>query len=259
MVTQEATVEDRSVDVALPWDAFIQRGAERKGTPEQRERWVAGQVEHIAAFRRIEWPNIVHDLQKQFSLVIPEGLEPHWTEAGRAVFWQEQIFRVGVTRNEGKKDEYRELEEVTHGWKPTTPLPANNSSQIAHYLGKGMRLRPPENGADVEVLLGVPASPSEPQPVQESPQYLCGRHLEKGRMAFATWKAYRQHTVRYGEVPDQTPPPNVLERRMQFPFYCDIHDVPFKKDRHAAMHIRVVHVNQRQFPEVTLDMLRTGG
>jgi hypothetical protein len=257
VATSQETVEDRSVDISIPWDAFIRSGAERTASAEQRESWVAGATAHIAGFRKVEWPNIVHALRASHKIVIPDGLEPHWTEAGRAVFWQEQTVRRGVTRSD-KSGTWRELEEVTLGWKPTNPLPANNAGQIAHYLGKGMRLRPPENGVDVEILNDVSAPPSESQPVQDPVVYICGRHLERGRMAFATWKAYVQHTVRYGEVPDQEPPPDVLQRRATSAFYCDVHDVTFKTERHAGMHIKVVHQRQKQFREVTLAMLRTG-
>jgi len=124
----------------LKWDSFLTEG-DRK---------------HLDGFREIEWPNIRRVLyQAPYENIAPKGVEPHWVLPGKAVYWQEQIVREHVELKDDEGIPYRDVLEVSAGWQPTGPLPANNASVIAHYLRKGFRLRPPGR-EDVEVEEMVP-------------------------------------------------------------------------------------------------------
>jgi len=197
----------------LKWDSFLTEG-DRK---------------HLDGFREIEWPNIRRVLyQAPYENIAPKGVEPHWVLPGKAVYWQEQIVREHVELKDDEGIPYRDVLEVSAGWQPTGPLPANNASVIAHYLRKGFRLRPPGR-EDVEVEEMVPTE----EPAQTE-QFKCYRH--GNRKWFKNWKSYLQHCARYQEPPEHDVPDYVVERQRQYAYYCLLHDKGFQNSRSAKRH-----------------------
>ncbi len=239
MVTTEEVRADQG-DVALAWDAFL----------DDRDR------QHVETFQRVDWKNIVRDLKTMHDIELPEGLEPHWVESGRAKFWQEQIVTKGVDKKDAQGVPYRERETVTNGWTLTSNLPANNAGQIAHWLGKGLRFRPPLAGVPEEVLQEIAPLSDESQDEDEQVEYACGRHLDLGRMAFKTWRAYIQHCTRYVEVPEADAPDEVLEKMQRYEFYCPVHDGAWNNEKSVKLHLRFDHERKRQFPNMKIDELR---
>ena len=202
----------------LPWDAFVDSEVDKQtsssGSLEQRRQSLRL---HIDDYREREWPATVRYLARDHDIHIEEGLEPHWVAPGRAVLWQEQIVRRGVTKADEDGRQYRELEEVNGGWQPTSGFPLGNAGQVAYYLRKGLRLRPPLGDVDVEAL----SLPTSPPPVDQGEPlvvYQCARHTE----IFSTtiWKAYLTHCQLRGEVPDQVPPEEERQRVLSMPYYC---------------------------------------
>lgn len=74
------------------------------------------------------------------------------------------------------------LEEVDHGYQPTSNgMPANNPSQLAAYFEKGFRLRPPENGVDIDVFRNaIPDEILQADLEQETApiKYICTNHVD---------------------------------------------------------------------------------
>ena len=225
-------------DLQLSWDYFTRQG---EGFSEQALRMIDG-------WRRTEWDSIVRYLLQDYHWEIPEGLEPHWVGPGKARYWQEQtkLERTFVDNetgdplvHTGENLERGHMEGVwvTIGWEPTGPLPAANAGQVAHYLNKGLRLRPPREGVAAEIWresADLPEAPSEAPPAP----YTCFRHGEKGKMAFANWKAYIKHCTHYNEPPKETPPQEVLERMARFQWYCLNHDIGFNHKAHVTRHFK---------------------
>jgi hypothetical protein len=183
--------------------------------------------EHIDRWRAAQWSRIKFELARDYQLAVPEGLEPHWTAPGAAVFYQAQIVRQRVDG---------EIREETLGWEPVNPLPANNSFQIAYRLGKGLRLRP-----DVVVETVETAEPS----VQDEPtvehNYTCKRH-EKDMFGFPTWKAYRQHCLIRRE-PVMPPFPRGLHLHIRkYIWYCLSHNAGWREhQKRLALHHTKLH------------------
>lgn len=234
------TVTKQDKDLYLPWDHFLNK--ENNLTPSS--------IEMIAVWRSTEWGEIVRHLLKEYKWVIPEGIEPHWTSRGRAVYWQEQIvldrkFVDNVSENEipntAANTDRGHWARVTksNGWQPTSPLPADNASQVAHYLNKGFRFRPPQNGVASEYIresADLPEASSEDRPSEN--KYFCLRHFDKGRIAFVSWDGYLKHCARYGEKPIEAPPADILEHAAQFHWYCPIHNIGFHKLNLVKRHYR---------------------
>jgi hypothetical protein len=198
-----------------PWDEFLEDNNRR----------------HVEAWRRLEWPNILHQLSRApFHIMLPEGLEPCWVLPGKAVFWQEQSVRQGVTKTDDQGREYRVAEVVSNGWSVTHPFPANSASAIAYQLRKGLRLRPPGQ----EVVETGTMAPVEGS-TQTEQMFVCTRH-GFDRKAFATWKGYLHHCQYYKEAPDENPPWDVLERAKTFPYFCMVHNKGFQNHAGATRH-----------------------
>lgn len=209
-------VEGESVAIpeapeAILWDSFV----------EERARLA------VEGFRKIGWPNINRDLSKVYGIVLPEGLEPSWVTPGKAVYWQEQVIRRPVEQENGT----RMMEDFSDGWQPTSPLPANNASVIAHYLNKGLRLRPFDLGTVEAEDPTPPEAPAKPSLV-----YVCQRH-GTDKKGFATWKGYIRHCEFYKEVIELDPPAEVLEQAKTFPFYCFNHNKGFTTSSGAQHHV----------------------
>ena len=211
-------------DLALPWDHFL--GEEGKGM-----------ANHMAVFRRTIWPQIKRELSEirivkdgeAMAWRIPEGLEPHWIEPGKAMLWHQQTVREIVGAGKERKWEETPSDE----WSPT-PVPIGNASQLAHYLKKGFRLRPPFDGVDA---MYESAAPPEAQatPEPEEAKYWCRRH-SKGQVGFSMWKPYIKHCRQNNEPPDETPPDEIVKKAGRFTFYCMAHDYGTNEVRLADHH-----------------------
>jgi len=225
MVTAEVEREIR-----LPWEHFL----------NQREDLSDALRQRIDGFRTLEWGNIKRSLIQDYNLVIPDELEPHWYEPGKARYWQEQFLRVPEKRTKDNGQSYRVLIDVSNGWAPTGPLPANNASQIMHYYKKGFRLRPPVEGVFEEVLkeAAVPSEALKEAPVLEPEyRYACDRHNADNRR-FKTWKGYIQHCLHYHESVEEDMPSEVRKRMKEFKYYCVLHDRGFNNQSGATRHMR---------------------
>jgi hypothetical protein len=212
-------------DIRLPWHHFIGDAKVLR--------------ELVDVFRRFKWDGIKRDLDRDFNWNIPDGLEPHWVTPGKAVYWQEMIVRE-QTRSEAMPSQVLSVEFVSSGWQPTGPLPASNASQIARYLEKGFRLRPPVEGVSQEVLkeAAVPAEALQEEPEGPSEYiYACDRHGIDHK-EFKTWKAYIQHCAYFREPLDQPIPESVLENMKGFVYYCALHNRGFKNEHAANQHMR---------------------
>lgn len=226
-MTTEAEVKD-----GLSWDTFITLEVDRgRLEGEAKAKTVANIRSHVEAFRVGEWKDIKRHLAEDFKL--HAVVEPHWTSSGSAVYWQERRVRERVM----KEGEGAVIEWTGKGWETTGPLPADNASQIAHYLEKGFRLRPPSAGVDVEPLES--AAPSEePQGTGEVvAPYKCHRHLGN-KYQFVSWKGYMQHCERRQEIPDLAPPVEMLEALRGKEFICKVHWQGFAKRRMAILHLK---------------------
>jgi len=199
-----------------------------------------GVCKQVEGFRNIEWPNIKRQLRNDFNWDIQDGVEPHWIAPGKAVFYQLQIRRERVLRADANGRKRPVVEAVEHGWSPTTAgLPAGSASEIAHWLDKGLRMRPPSDGVDVETLKSaVPFDRVEVE-LQPQPEYVfyCSRHGMKER-SFRTWQQYTAHCVAYRELPEVEPSADIIESMKAFKFYCILHNVGFNNTRLATRHVR---------------------
>jgi len=233
--------------VALPWDAFVAREIDNLPIPDERRLDLAESArEHIDAFRELEWPNIKIQLRSEpYSINIPDNLEPHWVSAGKAVWWQRQVIRQRVERTDSEGRIYQTLEDVDYGWQPTNAgLPTLNASQIAAYLQKGLRLRPPLFGVDDERLKS--AVPSEAlQAAYESddepelqPEPYIDRRLGAKQRVFHSWESYAKFCASNGLDFEYDIPEYVVEHAQQFTWYCYIHNVGFHSKRMAQQHYR---------------------
>lgn len=245
-----------TADLQLPWDYFTRQG---EGFSEQVLKMIGG-------WRRAEWDSVVRYLRQDFHWDLPDGLEPHWVAPGKARYWKKQTkYERTFVDNETGETISHTAENldlghyvgvwVTVGWEPTGPLPADNAGQVAHYLNKGFRLRPPLEGVVAETWRESADLPEAPSEDLVSP-YTCHRHGEKGTLAFANWKAYIKHCSHYNEPPTETPPQEVLERMATFKWYCANHDVGFNHVNHAARHFKAeMRRPGRPFHATVEDML----
>jgi hypothetical protein len=222
------------------WDTFLIEDVERQVTlPEHREAALRSRRQHIEGFRATQWRSIKDQLKRQYHWVL--FVEPHWVGPGSAVFWQKQTVRErGMIEDvEGKKRPA--IIEVDKGWKATAPFSANNPSQIAYQLEKGLLLRHPDEGVCVEKSRPAdPAQAAQDEDEVEPDQFFCDRH--KGdRFGFVTWKAYCVHCVHWEEDIDRAQLPkdfNTGDHR----WYCFVHRVGWKSNNaRGALHHLVKH------------------
>lgn len=212
MVTAEA-------ERAASWDSFLDVGSRQT----------------VEVYRKIEWPNIKRALSKDFRIDLPEGLEPCWVSPGKAIYWQQQITRRPVQTGEDSLGRpIREMQDFPEGWALTGPLPANNASQIAHYLNKGLRLRHPDQ---VVVEAEDPVPPEALAETTPEDQFFCNRH-GYDRKGFKTWKGYVSHCRYYHEPIEETMPAEVLARAATFTYYCQYHDKGYNNQGAATRHMR---------------------
>ena len=262
MVTKERPINMEEGSLWLPWDHFLEQEVNQSSIdadPELRAMRLAHTRRHIDSFRENEWKPIVRELSKSFNWFIPVGLEPHWTAPGKAIYWQEQIVRKPslVTGEDGTKR--RVMQDVRMGWEPiTSGLPASNASIIAHYLEKGFRLRPPQDGVSLETREAAKLSEvsQEPEPPKQLP-YVCHRHIDLGSFGFATWRGYLKHCDHFDEEIESDLPEEAKARMREFPYYCVRHDIPFKNSRGAARHRWIESRRQSSKRHATVDEMKT--
>lgn len=239
MVTAPAAVKPSlsNLDMALPWDSFLEAQAKRDGLREAEavERWIKSARLHIERFRSMEWPNIKTELRNKYGWSVPDGLEPHWVGPGIAVMWQRQIVRVRERQADGSVVPL----DKDFGWAATGGIPVNNANVLSRWLDNGMRFRPPLEGTPETALKDITAE-ARLKALEEPPAptriYWCKRH-DLGPMQFPNWKAYVRHCVAKKELPEETPPVDILERRKKFRYYCVPHEMGFNLRRLAERHM----------------------
>lgn len=198
---------------ALPWDTFLNEGSRIQ----------------VEGFRKTVWPSIRRDLSRA-NVNWPEGLEPCWVEVGKAAYFREEFTSTRVTKTDDSGREYRAMEEVTYGWQKTV-LPSNNATIIGNYLRKGFRLRPPGREA-VEAEAAVPSE----APAELKEEFVCYRH-GYGKRVMKTWKGYVNHCVHYNEHTEASVPVSVMQRAVNFNFYCMQHNAGFDTETSMKRHI----------------------
>lgn len=235
-----AIAEEKSVNLA--WDAFLDKQADLPQERNARDKVTRNLRQMIDAFRRVEWPNIKRELAQHHHWEIEDGLEPHWVAPGYAVYWQEQVTRNVVNERDAEGNPRYRVEWASQGWQPTAGAPANNASQIAGYLGRGLRLRPPHNGKGVEAYLETASLSEVPQSEAVVPQvrYACRlphpQSRRVGVLHFNSWRAYMQHCIRNQEMPTETPPQHVLDAMARYKYWCHLHGRGFNNPRLAEHH-----------------------
>ena len=175
--------------------------------------------EHVEMFREIYWPHIRRELRTELDYGLGEGQEPHWVEAGRAIFYHQTS-----VSDYGRVTDY--------GFGPTNPLPVGNAVQLHNYLKKGFRLR-----SNVEPLADVESS--ETADLAEGDAWVNAPYVVPGARAdrkFITWEAYRMYCQNRGVPLAYDPPQEVLDKMKNYPFYCLVHDHGFKAKRDAHQH-----------------------
>jgi hypothetical protein len=251
-------VEESSESLRMPWDYYLGSDAVSQGyeTPEQRAVYDRHIRDHVEAFRRQEWKQIAAQLKADHGWELVNGTEPLWIAPGRAIMWQQQIISVGVTKRDPDDRIYRVLEEEDHGWAPTSGLPLANAAQLAAYLEKGLRLRPPQDGVDVEVLKLLALPPQDSSEAEDSdelppPAYTCSRHPQ-GDIPFTTWKGYLRHCRERNEIPEGSPPLGDLAKITEYNYYCPVHGAGFTNKKLAQRHIRteISRPTVRQHPSL---------
>ena len=217
----------------LAWDAFLQREADKPGGTKVDIR-----RDQIDGFRRVDWPNIRRQLATDFHWELSEGLEPNWVDPGRAVLWQEHILRRPTLKHRDDGTTYRVMEDhYTGEWHPTSSgLPLGNASQIAHWLDKGFRLRPPVDGVDAETYESAGLSDAlqaESLELQDTrPKWTCSEH----RTSYVAWKMYVQHCVAYNESLGYEVPEKQRRQMSEVPFWCVMCWRGFKNQSGATRH-----------------------
>jgi hypothetical protein len=188
---------------------------------------------HVETYRQHEWPNIRRELAKApYNITLHDGLEPCWVTPGKAIYWQEQVMRRPVTKQDEQGRSYQVMEDFSDGYAETAPFPANNASVIAYNLRKGLRLRPlGQEGVEAEDTASL-EEPTEPKQI-----FTCYRH-GYDRKAFATWKGYLHHCRYYREAPECEAPDEVKARAALFVWYCFYHDKGFNNQAGATRHMR---------------------
>ena len=175
--------------------------------------------EHVEMFREVYWPHIRRELRTELGYELGEGQEPHWVEAGRAIFYHQTS-----VSDYGRVTDY--------GFGPTNPLPVGNAVQLHNYLKKGFRLR-----SNVEPLVDVESS--ETADLAEGDAWVNAPYVVPGARAdrkFITWEAYRMYCQNRGVPLAYDPPQEVLDKMKNYPFYCLVHDHGFKAKRDAHQH-----------------------
>lgn len=191
------------------WDEFLSEKSNRDA---------------VQRFRGAPWQNIRRELTDRFSLAEAKSIEPHWTAPGEAMYWQRE-----VTRDIRGKGDARRWEETNGEWKPVGPLSSLNAAQIAGYLERGLRFRPP--GSDAESV--DEASETAVAAGDSRDTFPC-QHGDS-KYVFKTWRAYTRHCNHFNELPKLEIPASVVEHSKTFRWFCFIHNVGWSLLQERAM------------------------
>ncbi len=199
----------------MPWDIFFE-----------------GDRTAIDAWRKTNWKGIKTALRVEFGLEVPDGLEPHWTDPGTALFYTMDK-TVTFNKSEGGRHNLQGFEEIDSGqWVLTSPMPVGNAQQLSNYLGKkGFRLRPPLEGVDGSLKTVVESAVAP----EADPEYLfkCKTHGTE----FLTWKAYLQHCRWKREYADLAQMPEEIQGTVgEHKYYCATHNFGTFNPRAAIAH-----------------------
>lgn len=214
----------------IPWDAFIRVEMRRQGVLDNvMDAHVEAALKHINPFRQTEWPALCHELKKQYGISCPQEVEPHWVAPGYAVLWQPSYHLERDYVN-------RTLKRVLTGWEPTNGLPANNANQLAYYLKKGLRIRPPLQKVEAAVEAAPPsqasggredpslAQPGVPPSAGKATSYVCDRHPDRfgrsGQFTTTSWKEYRKHCIEHREPLELEPSWDIKSKLARYRFVC---------------------------------------
>ena len=235
--------------VRLPWDSFLKKLTD--STPGQGEAL----LQHIDVFRKVDWPNIRRELRTEFRWELPDDLEPHWVDSGRAVLWQQEVLRVPVPQKDKDGKSYRVMQDQVGDWKPTTSgFRVDTASRLAAHFDKGLRLRPPEDGVDAETLMAsMPSDALAPEKVVEN-EYFCDRHGFK-RKGFSIWQAYVNHCKHYMEERAYDTPKTHLAALMKYDWRCFFCLKGFNTRKAAIQHARQERKKGGRSPHPTAELM----
>lgn len=191
---------------AQAWDIFLS-----KETDEVRRRG-------IETFRATHWPNIRRELTLAHNRDVVDGVEPHWTAPGKAMFWRRTMLR--------HRNSQGVMVEEQSDWEPTGPLSAASAAVIAQHLGNGFSFRP-TSGVEAEA-----AVPPADQAVSEIRTYRCEIH----GTPFPTWKGYLKHCKASYEEPKLPLPGPQWCHYKKSTWYCRWHDTCWdERERRSAI------------------------
>ena len=222
------------VAARYPWDYFLEKQIDDRGfeDEESRQRFARNRREHIRPFREDNWPQIQRELKKHHGYVVAPDEEPHWVDAaGTAMYWMEDVGSTVVTDADGVS----RLQEHNNGFRPIEG-PANNASQIATRLKKGLRLRPDVPHQESEAGREENKERVVELTDDDTAQYWCYRH-GINHYGFKTWSAYLSHCRRSMEMIEHDAPDDVVEVRLKFPYYCIPCDKGFSNQTLAERHL----------------------
>lgn len=229
-------VTDTRDDAVLEWDVFLLDDS-------FQHSHLRGEVDHIAGWRKMNWPQIVRELREDFQMKIQGDVEPHWMSPGSAILWRQLTTVEGKKKegSDGQRHNSEGFKESQDNWKPTSPLPIGNANQLYRYLvKKGFRLRPPTEGVDAqysELLEVVESADSQKAPVPKK-EYICLTH----NFSIASWRGYLQHCDMKREIPDMSQMPEEEAKAVgSYTYYCAVHRFGSNSAKGARHHVSWYH------------------
>lgn len=192
------------------------------------------QAEVLRHFRHTTWLNMRRELEKTHGTAAEDLREPEWDGPGEAYFWHQSIRK----RIEGEGQD-RHWEDSKGEWTRVGPLRCENPAQVAGYLERGLRFRPPGWSSNDELESVDDAS--EPSLAAPAPSrtFECS-HGKNDVRRFATWKGYLRHCERYEELPREEIPDEVKAHAKKYEWFCFIHGSGFQphQQRQMEQHMR---------------------
>jgi hypothetical protein len=218
----------------MSWDKFL---------PETANR------EAVERFRSTPWVNIRRELVDRFSVAEATHHEPLWTAPGEAMYWQLQATtHIVDIPKEDQREGRKKLrwEEDPAKWLAVGPLSSMNAAQIAGYLKRGLRLRPP--GSDAESVDEV--SETAEATGDSTGTFTC-RH-GTSQYAFRSWKAYLRHCSHFNEIPKHEVPSDVVAHAKTFRWFCFVHNIGWgpKQERGMKQHMKTAKLRTAMHPAI---------
>jgi hypothetical protein len=169
-------------------------------------------------------------LEKTHGIAGADLSEPDWQSPGEAYFVQRAILKKAVVEGEARK-----WEDSLGEWTRVGPLRCENAAQVAGYLERGLRFRPPGWLSKDDPLESVDgASETRLAATAPSRTFEC-RHGPSDVRRFGSWKAYLRHCQHFEELPREEVPDEVAAEAQQYEWFCFIHGVGFKERQHRQM------------------------